>query len=82
MFLFAFSIHAQVGIGTETPNSSSLLKLSSTSKGLLVPRMTEAQKNAISSPAQGLLIYQTDGTIGFYNHERILLIKFSNFQSI
>lgn len=68
-FLFAFSIHAQVGIGTETPNASSLLELSSTSKGLLVPRMTEAQKNAISSPAQGLLIYQTDGTIGFYNHD-------------
>ena len=64
--LFAFSIQAKVGIGTETPNASSLLDLSSTSKGFLVPRMTEAQKNAISSPAQGLLIYQTDGTIGFF----------------
>tara|TARA_B110000503_G_scaffold10620_1_gene14482 strand:- start:330 stop:794 length:465 start_codon:yes stop_codon:yes gene_type:complete len=60
---------AQVGIGTETPNSSSLLELSSTSKGLLVPRMEEAQKNAISSPAQGLLIFQTNGTVGFYSYD-------------
>ena len=67
--LFAFSIQAQVGIGTETPNASSLLELSSTSKGLLVPRMTENQKNAISSPAQGLLIFQTNGTIGFYSYD-------------
>ena len=59
---------AQVGIGTETPNSSSLLELSSTSKGLLVPRMEESQKNAISSPAQGLLIFQTNGVVGFYSY--------------
>ena len=69
LLLLTLTLNAQVGIGTETPNASSLLELSSTSKGLLVPRMTEAQKNAISSPAQGLLIYQTDGTIGFYNHD-------------
>ena len=61
MILICSSTYSQVGIGTETPNSSSLLELSSTSKGLLVPRMTETQKNAISSPAQGLLIYRTDG---------------------
>ena len=61
MILICSSTYSQVGIGTETPNSSSLLELSSTSKGLLVPRMTEAQKNAISSPAQGLLIYRNDG---------------------
>ena len=69
LLLLTLTLNAQVGIGTETPNTSSLLELSSTSKGLLVPRMTEAQKNAISSPAQGLLIYQTDGTIGFYNYD-------------
>ena len=63
--LLTLSLNAQVGIGTETPNASSILELSSTSKGLLVPRMTEAQKNAISSPAVGLLVYQTNGQ-GFY----------------
>ena len=64
--LFAFSIQAQVGIGTETPNASSLLDLSSTSKGLLVPRMTEAQRKAISNPPVGLLVYQTNGQAFYY----------------
>ena len=48
-----------VGIGTTAPNASALLDLTSLSRGLLVPRMTEAQKYAIASPATGLLIYQT-----------------------
>lgn len=58
--------HAQTGIGTTTPDASAKLDISSTSKGLLVPRMTSAQKTAISLPANGLLVYQTDGTTGFY----------------
>jgi len=49
-----------------TPNSSSILELKSTSKGLLVPRMTQAQRTAISSPGEGLLVYQTDEIKGFY----------------
>ena len=68
-FFFTITIRAQVGIGTETPESSSVLDISSTSKGLLVPRMTQNQKNAISSPATGLLLYQTDGTVGFYSYD-------------
>lgn len=55
-----------VGIGTATPNSSAMLEVSSTTKGLLVPRMTKVQKSAIASPATGLLIWQTDGIPGFY----------------
>jgi hypothetical protein len=58
-----------VGIGIAIPHSSALLDVSSTSKGLLIPRMTYAQRNAIVSPANGLLIYQTDGGVqgaGFY----------------
>ena len=54
------------GIGTTTPDASSLLEIKSTKKGFLVPRMTLAQKNAIASPATGLLIYQTNTTPGFY----------------
>ena len=57
---------AQVGIGTTTPDASSALDITSTTKGLLIPRMTETQRDAISSPATGLMIYQTDGTAGFY----------------
>ncbi|MEK9516540.1 MAG: hypothetical protein VWZ97_00825 [Flavobacteriaceae bacterium] len=64
--LFTFSIQAQVGIGTETPNASSILDLSSTSKGFLIPRMTEAQRNAISNPPVGLLVYQTNGQAFYY----------------
>lgn len=56
-----------VGIGNNSPASTAMLDVSSTSKGLLVPRMTQTQRTAISSPAQGLLVYQTDGAQpGFY----------------
>jgi hypothetical protein len=52
--------HAQVGIGTATPAASAQLHMSSTSKGLLPPRMTAAQRNAIVSPAEGLMLYCTN----------------------
>ncbi|MCW5913168.1 MAG: tail fiber domain-containing protein [Chitinophagaceae bacterium] len=55
-----------VGVNTTTPDPSSVLDVTSTTKGFLAPRMTEVQKLAISNPANGLLIYQTDGTSGFY----------------
>lgn len=62
---------SQVGIGTITPNSSAVLDLTSTSKGFLPPRITAAQRNAISSPVAGLLIWCSDcgsaGEIQVYN---------------
>jgi len=61
--------HAQtgaVGIGTTAPDASAVLDLTSTSKGLLPPRLSQAQRDAIASPATGLLVFQTDGTPGFY----------------
>lgn len=54
------------GIGTLSPDASSLLDVTSTSKGILIPRMTKTQRDAIASPAIGLLIYQTNSTPGFY----------------
>lgn len=51
-----------VGIGTASPNSKAALDISATDKGLLVPRLTQAQRQAIASPPQGLMVYQTDGT--------------------
>jgi uncharacterized protein (TIGR02145 family) len=47
-------------------DSSAMLDVSSTTKGILIPRITEAQKLAITSPATGLLIYQTDNAAGFW----------------
>src|ERR1700733_9886253 len=44
-----------VGIGTGTPDVSSLLEIKSTTKGLLTPRMTKTQRDAIVAPATGLL---------------------------
>jgi hypothetical protein len=57
---------AQTGIGTTTPDASAKLEIAATNKGLLIPRMTLTQKGNITSPANGLLVYQTDGVNGFY----------------
>ncbi len=51
--------NAQFGIGTSTPDASSILDLSSTSKGLLMPRMTTVQQTALVNPAIGLTIFNT-----------------------
>lgn len=64
--LFAFGAKAQVGIGTSTPDASAQLEILSTSKGLLIPRMSFVQRNDINNPANGLLIYQTNDSPGFY----------------
>lgn len=66
LFTFALTVNAQVGVGIATPDGSAMLDVSSTTMGFLAPRMTETQRDAISSPATGLLVYQTDGTAGFY----------------
>jgi len=64
--LLTATTYAQIGINTETPDASAALDITSTTGGLLVPRMTETQRDAISPAATGLMIYQTDGTAGFY----------------
>jgi hypothetical protein len=70
--LINLPVYAQddnVGIGTDAPDASALLEMASTSGGLLIPRMTEAQRDAIASPATGLLIWQTSGSAGFYYYD-------------
>lgn len=61
--------HAQnVGIGTQNPHASAQLDVSSTTRGLLAPRMTTAQRNAIAAPAKGLLVYDTqENSLFHYN---------------
>lgn len=69
VFLLVLSVksNAQLGIGTTTPAASAQLDVTSTTKGMLVPRMTAAQRIAITSPVQGLLVYQTDAPEGFWS---------------
>ncbi len=64
----SFNLQAQVAINSSDtpPDNSAMLDVSSTSKGLLIPRMTQAQRNAISNPATGLMVYQTDATAAYY----------------
>ena len=64
-YLFLFwgiltaELYGQIGIGTSTPASSAQMDVTSTSKGVLFPRMTNTQMLAISSPATGLQIFNT-----------------------
>ena len=51
---------AQIGIGTVSPDASSVLDMVSTTQGVLIPRMTTAQRTAIGTPAIGLQVYDTD----------------------
>ena len=57
--LLQMCLYAQVGIGTAIPDASAKLDVTSTSQGFLPPRMTTVQRDAISSPAEGLVIYNT-----------------------
>lgn len=57
-----------IGIGTTNPNTSAAVDIASTSKGLLIPRLTTTQRNAIATPANGLMIYNsTEKEYNFYN---------------
>jgi hypothetical protein len=68
LLFIGFVATAQTGIGTTTPNASAKLEIAATDKGLLIPRMTKTQREAItlSSAANGLMVYQTDDLAGFY----------------
>lgn len=70
LLFFAITISmyssAQVGIGTSNPDATAVFEIQSTSKGLLIPRLSKIQRDAINSPAVGLLLYQTDNNPGFY----------------
>ncbi|WP_412476486.1 hypothetical protein [Flavobacterium sp. TBRC 19031] len=74
--LLSISLRAQVGIGTTTPDTSALLEVQSTSKGLLIPRValqSTTDVTTIAAPATGLLVYNTaahnDVLTGFYYWE-------------
>lgn len=65
----AFHIFGQnVGVNDDgaDPDNSAMLDIRSVNRGLLIPRMTKAQRIGIPAPANGLLVYQTDDTVGFW----------------
>ena len=75
-FLFltflSFNLFSQgVSINTDgsNPDNSAILDVKSTSKGVLIPRMTQSERSSISTPSNGLMVYQTNGTSGFYFYD-------------
>jgi microcystin-dependent protein len=68
LLLSAGAFAQNVGINSDgaAPDGSAMLDVQSTTKGFLTPRMTAAERTAIAAPAKGLLVFQTDGTAGFY----------------
>lgn len=61
------SVLAQAGVGTATPHASAQLEVSSPGKGVLLPRMNQA--NLPAGPAESLLVYQKDAAKGFYYYD-------------
>jgi len=81
--IWCFTLSCQVGVGTNTPNTSSMLDITSTDKGLLIPRMTTAQRDAVASPASGLLIFNTTtGQLNYYNGSWKAYVDTSSNQTI
>lgn len=68
-FLFVTSVSAQVGIGNTDPHESSMLDISSESHGVLIPRMTTVQREAIDDPANSLMVFDTNESAYFYYDE-------------
>ncbi len=65
LFFCATLSYAQVGINTTTPDPSSILDVTSTEAGMLIPRMTTSQRQAITDPAEGLIVYDLDAAALF-----------------
>ena len=78
--LFARPALAQgVTIGAAgAPDASAALEVRSTAQGLLLPRLTTAQRDAIAGPAAGLLVFQTDGTQGLYYYTGVVWVNMTN----
>jgi uncharacterized protein (TIGR02145 family) len=77
LFAGLLAATAQVAINNDgnLPDSSAMLDVQSTSKGVLIPRMTKAQRYAITAPHTGLLVYQTNSPEGFYYYSDSAWVK-------
>ena len=61
-----FYSSGQVGVGTSSPNAAAIIEIASTTQGVLFPRMTKVQRDLISNPPVGLILFVTDDTEGLY----------------
>jgi hypothetical protein len=61
-----FYSSGQVGIGTSNPNAAAIIEIASTTQGVLFPRMTKVERDAITSPPIGLILFVTDDNEGLY----------------
>ena len=68
LLLVSSGVYGQRGIGTNNPDTSAILELNSTTKGFLPPRMSTTERDGISTPATGLVIYNTTvACVQFFN---------------
>jgi len=67
-----------VGIGTPAPAPSAVLDVVSDTQGVLLPRLTAAQRDGIAAPAAGLLVFQTDGTVGLYYFDGVVWLNLTS----
>lgn len=79
MSLSVKAMAQNVGIGTSSPRPSAQLDVSSTNKGMLIPRMTSTQRKAISNPEFGLMVFDTDkGSILFFDGQKWRALSFTD----
>ena len=72
---------SNVMIGTDQVDNSSALTVAASDKGILIPKLTQAQRDAISNPSTALLIFQTDQTPGFYYFDGVEWVGLINTNS-
>lgn len=73
-FLLVVSVHISgqnMGFNTQNPDPSALVDMGQMPRGLLVPRMTQAERMAISNPSNALIVFQTDHPAGFYYYDML-----------
>ncbi len=78
--MFSLAVPAQVGINTDgsDPDASAILDVKSTEQGVLIPRMRQDERDAISHPATGLIIYQRDNDPGFYYYDGTAWVRINS----